>query len=370
MKQRVDQFVRHEGLQRLIDRTLIKVTRHPSYPNLMMLKYASYESPMEDPLTRQCRGIILDEADDWNIVSWPYEKFFNYGEQYAADVSWDTARVFEKLDGSLMTLYPYRGQWHVASSGHPSAAGDVFGAEGFTFAKLFWQTWRELGYRLPEISPHCYMFELMTPLNRIVIPHKKSRLVFHGVRQLLEKFSFAEMAPDGVASYMGWECAKTYPLSDLQGVLSMANSLNGLEQEGFVICDSRFNRLKIKAKQYVALHHLRDSLSIRRMVEIVQANEGAEFLTYFPEMTFLYHDIHSKFWGMAARATSYYLTVKDIEVQKDFAQAIKDYEFKHALFATRSGKVADPETWFMNYDSRKIVQMLGLKDEKEDQDAT
>ncbi len=59
---------------------------------------------MGEKIVQQCRGIILDEANNWQIVSYPYDKFFNYEESYAPQLDWSTAKIFEKLDGSLMTL--------------------------------------------------------------------------------------------------------------------------------------------------------------------------------------------------------------------------------------------------------------------------
>lgn len=32
---------------------------------------------------RECRAIILDRDNDWKVVSYPYNKFFNYGEKWA-----------------------------------------------------------------------------------------------------------------------------------------------------------------------------------------------------------------------------------------------------------------------------------------------
>jgi len=73
-------------------------------------------------VVQECRGIVLDMDDDWAVVAYPYRKFFNYGERWAASVDWSSAAVVDKLDGSLATLYWYRGQWHVASSGVPDAS--------------------------------------------------------------------------------------------------------------------------------------------------------------------------------------------------------------------------------------------------------
>src|ERR1019366_8453836 len=101
----------------------IKSNRHRAFPHLVMLKYSQINSPMNEPIVQQCRGIILDESNDWAVVSYPFDKFFNYGEPNAAKIDWANTRVLEKLDGSLMTLYWYADQWRVASSGTPDAGG-------------------------------------------------------------------------------------------------------------------------------------------------------------------------------------------------------------------------------------------------------
>jgi len=200
------------------------------------------------------------------------------------------------------------------------------------------------------------MFELMTPENRVVIPHKTNRLVLHGARRLED--GYWEVSPEDVANRFGWECVKTFPFDDLQGILAMADVQNGMECEGFVVCDENFSRLKIKAKAYVALHHLKASLSIPRLVEIVQANEDEEFLRYFPEYKDIFLNIKNRFRRLCDEAESVYRANKEVEVQKDFAIAVKDLPYSGALFATRAGKVASVETWFRQYDAKKVLALL------------
>lgn len=60
-------------------------------------------------------------------MAFPYKKFFNYGENGSASIDWKTARVYEKIDGSLLTLYFAMGEWHVASSSLPDASGKISG---------------------------------------------------------------------------------------------------------------------------------------------------------------------------------------------------------------------------------------------------
>lgn len=68
------------------------------------------DSPMSNAIVQDARGTILDEDDNWRIVAFPFRKFFNFNESNAAKLNWSGGvKVMEKLDGSLMILYSYKG---------------------------------------------------------------------------------------------------------------------------------------------------------------------------------------------------------------------------------------------------------------------
>src|SRR6476659_8011413 len=92
--------------------------------DLVSLKYDQINSPMADPIVQECRGVVV-HVPTGTVLAHPYNKFWNHGEHLAATIDWSTARVQDKLDGSLMILYwhPANGAWQVASSGHPIAGG-------------------------------------------------------------------------------------------------------------------------------------------------------------------------------------------------------------------------------------------------------
>lgn len=68
--------------------------------NLVMFKYNQLNSDLGNPIVQECRGLILN-ADTFEVVSYPFNKFFNYGEAHAADIDWSTAWVSQKLDGCV-----------------------------------------------------------------------------------------------------------------------------------------------------------------------------------------------------------------------------------------------------------------------------
>lgn len=319
----------------LTEKYAIKVKTHPGYPNLKMFNYDQLDSPMGDPLVQECRGIILDFANNYEVVSFPYTKFFNHGEGHAAKIDWNTAYCFEKLDGSLMTLYHYDGKWNVASSGTPAADSEVNGT-GKTLAELFWETFRHLGYFLPTNTDCCYMFELMTPYNRIVVQHKKNRLVLHGVRNTK---TLKELFPFEFAHINGWECVKYFQLRTLDQVLKSCNDIDPIAMEGYVVCDANFNRNKIKSPQYVALHHTIGKTSPKEIVKIVQTNEHSEFLNYFPEFKELYDDIKFHYDALISHTETAYEKIKGIEDQKQFALRAVENPLSGLMFQLRKGAI-------------------------------
>ena len=54
-------------------------------------------------------------------------------------------------------------------------------------------------------------------------------------------------------------------------------------EEGYVVCDHTFSRVKIKNPAYVAVHHLKGKTAEHNIMTIVKANEIEEFMNTFPE---------------------------------------------------------------------------------------
>ena len=355
------QFLRDHPLAELSEKYAVSVRRHGKYPNLAMLKYSQINSPMAEPIVQECRGLILDEADNWRVVSFPFTKFFNHGEGHAAPIDWASAAVYDKLDGSLMTLYWYDRQWHVASSGMPDAAGGVNTA-AMTFAELFWATWKSAGYQLPAAETgaiRCYMFELMTPHNRVVVPYNIPRLVLIGARSL-EPGAMHEIAPETIAPGFGWEHVQSYPLNSFDACMAAVQAIDPMQGEGYVVRDGSFNRVKVKSPAYVAIAHLKEGMSGGRLLEIVRLNESSEFLSYFPEWTHAYGEVRAAFDALCAALEADYARLKDIPVQKEFAMEALKTRCSGALFAIRKGTYKSVREYFANCPLSTLEQCIGL----------
>jgi len=360
----VQKFLAGRSLSDLLTQYSVKHKRHTKHPNLVLLKYDQIASPMGVPLVRECRGIVLDEANGWSVVARAFDKFFNHGEGHAAPIDWGTARVQDKVDGSLCMLYHYAGEWHVATTGTPDASGPV-NLSGMTFAGLFWQTFRAMGLPLPD-TDMALVFELTSPYNRVVVRHAEPRLTLLAARsktmgwQELPVQNFADVYP----------VVREHPLNTLADVLGTFQTLDPLQSEGYVIVDGAFRRIKAKHPGYVALHHMKGNgagPTDKRLLEVIRSGESSELLAHFPEWSEAHARVSEAYEGLASELEAQYEEWKGIPVQKDFAMRAKDSRCSGALFSVRAGKVSDVRAFLREMRVESLLTTLGLKDTQEEQ---
>lgn len=356
----VQNFLRNGGtLQDLEAKYSISSNCHSEHPNLVLLKYDQIDSPFSDEIVRDCRGIILDLRDNFRIVNFGMRKFFNHGEKYAADINWTTARCLEKCDGSLMQLYAYDGQWHVATSGNPEAAGRMSDHD-FTFKEMFWKVFNACGKLPPVDCGKCFFLELMTPYNKIVVPHETCELVLLGGRDLT---TMRELTLEKAASYLGdVPVVKSFNLKCLQECINTFETFSGRDQEGYVIVDKNFNRIKIKHPKYVQIHQLRNGLgSLKSLVGVVRNGEVEEVIACLPEYKPDLTEAKTRFDALVSDLEAAYATIEDIPNQKDFAHEACKTKCSSALFALRAKKTTSIRAFLKAINIELIIQLLGYK---------
>ena len=302
--------------------------------NLVSLKYNQLESPMHEPIVQECRGMVVNTATG-KILAHPYNKFWNHGEPLAATIDWSTARVLEKLDGSLMILYWDGIEWQVASSGTPTASGGFGMAGAFeTFRDAFWRIWQALEMKLPNGLDHtCFMFELCATENRVVVRHERPRIVLHGARNLETGDELNHRYLADAAAEFNWELVKSYPITNIDETLAAAEALDPMQNEGFVVVDAWFNRVKIKSPRYVVIHHIKgEGMSLGRAVDLWVSGETQELLTHFPEFEPDIMPIHERLDRAAENAVADVLRHRELPSRKEFAMAVKDAPWSSVTF--------------------------------------
>lgn len=323
------QYLRNHTLDELCDEYKVHIRRHYQHPNLISFKYG-IGSPMDKEVTRECRGLILDEADNWRIVSYPFRKFFNLHEFYADPIDWSSAEITEKMDGSLISIYNYDDIWYCSTTGTPDGSAIVSPISDMTFADLFWKTFINSDYEYPDEN-FCYMFELTSPYNRIVVPYKESSLTLIGVRSIK---TLKEQTLDVGYEY-DWNVVRSFNLGGLGGLLEASKVLDPMKSEGYVVRDKAFNRVKVKGPRYVELHHLKSSITFSGLLDVIRQNETNELLAYFPDIAGKVDKIKALYDALIEKIDKKYKEVSMIEDRKEFALAVYKLHYSWVLFGMR-----------------------------------
>lgn len=364
----LQEYLRGDGtLAALAELYAVKAVRHKTYPSLVLFKYSQIASDMSLPIVQECRGVILDEADDWRVVGRAYNKFFNYGEPNAVEVDWATARVQEKVDGSLCMAFECDGSWHVATTGNPDASGPVGDNSEMTFAALFWQT---LGiylgedWDLPpwESTDWCYLFELTTPQNRVVVNHLTAGLTLLGVRS---RTNGVWIRTSDTVMAQVVPVVREYPLQSFADIQATFASMDPIQQEGYVVVDAQGNRVKVKHPGYVAIHHMKDGMTPKSMLEVIQRNEVPEVTVHFPKLADAFSAVKADYDALARAIDTAYAPLKDIETQKDFAAQALAYPYSAALFDLRKNKAENGRDFLAKAMLPSLMRLMNLKEDGE-----
>lgn len=336
---------------------------------LIMFKYNQIESDFNIKLVRECRGIVFDE-NTWEPVTVPFFKFGNHGESYCPTIDWQTASVLTKVDGSLIKIVLIGDELLISTNG----TIDAFKAP---IAEQLGCNYKSFGEIVQEILdkklviPHdfkegiTYMFELVSPWTRVVVPHKENDLYFLGER---DNESFQEILPydDKYVSSL-FKMPQKFDLHSVDECLAATKEMPW-DEEGYVVVDKDFNRVKIKSPAYVATHHLKGNgtMSYARALELVRSNEIDEVCKYFEEFRPALEECKNRFWNLVEdteKAWSDYLKIdKTLPTRKDKALWItKHFKVPGLAFGLLDKKIESVKSFFMDAPGDKLVKMLGYK---------
>jgi len=410
MELKIQTYIKKHGLQQAIDFFKLKVNH---YPHKVILKYDQINSSYEYDEVRECRGLIL-EKNTWEIMSMAFTKFFNKEEGYAAKIDWKNSIVFDKLDGSLISLYWdwVKQSWEVATTGMAEAEGDINGGIT-TFRELFWNTILQYdghfnGLKIAErlfdddlyikninvdkdysivynhenfnlelnqflTKKYTYVFELTTPRNIIVTPHTEYNTTLLTVRDLktLKELHIEDLHLLG--HLLGIPVVKSVGFSEIN-YLNITKTFENMpfSQEGYVVRDNKDRRVKIKNPAYVAAHHLKGSLAEYRIMSIIKSNELDEFIATFPdrrnELLLLnqkYAELQTKLISIHNILLQYYPADITAKSNKNYATKVfeicKQYDvvkFTGLYFGLKDKKIESVQKYLSNMDDKRLYYLL------------
>lgn len=363
---KVIEYLKENGTEKLTSEFGVIVKKYED-AQLLVLNYDQINSPKNE-ITSECRGLILDY--DYNIVSRSFDRFFNYGEQFAT-FNPATAVAYEKVDGSLIKIYKYKDCWLCSTRGTAFAESGVNGWD-LTFEDM---VWKALGVNCAtDFNDKCnewlnpsstYICEITGVENRVVTRYQGYTLWLLAERDN-QTGEYYEV-PLVICENFGFELPSLYKFSSVEQCIETTKHLPDL-QEGYVMYENGVPVCKVKSPAYVAVHHIRgEGLTPKRIAELVVINEQEEYLTYFEEDRKFFTPYVEALEFQLKSAQHHYHKFRDIEDQKEFALCVKDYHYAQYLFQARKMGESDIYKVFnASETNRKVKFLLGLMGEKDD----
>ena len=340
-------YILQNGLDSLSNEFGIKIKNYPD-EGIAILNYSMIDSPKYHPIVRECRSLIIENKYPYNIVSRSFDRFYNYSECPDTNkFNFKDAVILDKIDGSLINVYYFNGKWHISTKG--TAFGEAETVTGIKYRDLVLSVfdidiYKDILYPFNvDIKDLTFIFEVVSPHNRIVTPYKKTDLYLIGVRNKKTGIEFVYDHLQLWAETLDVKVPEIFNFNDYNLLVDRFREVSAFT-EGYVCVDYNNNhRLKIKNPAYVNIHHIRDNgtLSSNRIVGLVWDGEEEEYLAYFPEDREFFAPYINAMEKLVVDIEDIYNKYKNIESQKEFALTIKDLSYKSLLFQLRAGRSID-----------------------------
>lgn len=374
---KIQEHLRKEGLKKTVQKFRLE---SKDLGHKIMLRYDQLRSPKQYPEVHEARGIVF-EADKWNLMSYPFKRFFTQDDFYSPKLNWKDIVVMEKRDGSLIQVYwdYITNEWCINTMF--SECEELFYKNGvstdISLGSLFKGLMKEYGTTFDKFTKGItYIFELTSIHNKVVVTYDKPELRLIGARDLktLREFIYPELHE--MSLRIGIPIVETYPLKSVDECLETFKK-RSFNFEGYVAWDG-INRIKIKNPGYVAVHltktteeSILDLSEPHLLLDVVKQNEIEEFSSAFPHAASLIKGLHEKYNNLLETLNkASELIEPPINItasqKKLYAtnvfKAIEKFKlnpaFGNVFFALKDGKVASIEDYIYNYDNKKLFKML------------
>lgn len=281
------------------------------------------------PTLIKCRGLIINS--DGKILNYPFERFFNYWEKEHSEIDWNTSEIQEKADGSLICVFWNGKDFEVTTRGsfYPNEKADT------DFLKLFKE--RFTNFDLLDKNT-CYMFELITKHNRIVKWYEDERIYLIGARNLKTFNEISQTELDDIAKTINVLRPKRFSAYSFDECKSLFESFKD-DDEGLVVVDSNFNRVKVKQESYLKLSRIK-MLKEQDIFDYVlgKTQIDKEYLDKLPEVVNVVNFV-SAYWNKVKQEISeVFEKYKNKATRKEFALEVIKFPYKSVLFSMLDDK--------------------------------
>ena len=319
----------------------------------------------------EARGLIVKDCGNsqYKVVCHGLDKFFNIEEPNAANLNWNCFQVFEKMDGSNIRLWYNcdEGKWHISTL-------SIIFADNNEYGLLFKKACGNFEDYVKNLDTNCtYVYELVGPLNKIVVRYEKLAAYFICKRNLISNCESLE-APEAICGNI-----KTIPVYRANSKWEALQLRKKLPEnvEGMVAVDCNFNRVKLKTDWYLELHRIRGNgvCTVKRVVKLWQLDALDDFIAAFPEYLEFVKPIIREIRALVEDSEVAFHTLADENLErKVFAAKVQRYKpfIQSCCYALLDNKFENATDFFKGMlvnkltkyvESRVKVKEFGIEDE-------
>lgn len=339
---------------------------------LVVLNYDQIDSSKYkfDPIVKECRSLVL-ELGTWIVVSRSFDRFFNQGEDPNCTDKVENLVAYEKVDGSLISLFSYKGEWLYRTK-------SMIMPDSVINENIDGVTWKEAieiglqGCKFDRLNKNwTYILELVCKENRVVVKYDYGKPMLYHLNCRNNETGEYYLGGKGESldfvNLHGFALPKLYKFDTMDHCLQSAKELRNLE-EGYVMLDKYDNPvMKVKNPAYVAAHHLKGNgpLTEKRVLDIILLNEQDEYLSIFPEDKDSFAPYILARGELSLELIGLECATKDKAfdhlTQKEYAMQFKDEPYASIAFKLRQGKTFE-EAWEGLTENSKRNMILAYKD--------
>jgi len=252
-----------------IDREQFMVHEHILFGEVVYLVQPQHIGCKWTQANKHLRSAVFNSEGE--LISMGFPKFTNWSENpdnFPVPTSLNGCKVMEKLDGSLLIVSKYKGQFILRTrgtinaenldNGHELALLKQKYPEIFKFQSCGMETW-----------PFSLLFEWVSPINRIVLSYgDEADFILVGGIYHDKCILWDQEWLDAMAKGFGCKRPITYNFPSVDDLIANVDQWKG--KEGVVIYSKDGQALhKVKSAWYLVLHRMKESLSsIDKVVDV------------------------------------------------------------------------------------------------------
>ena len=202
------------------------------------------------------------------------------------------------------------------------------------------------------------MFELVSPFNRVVVPYSKTEIYHIGTRN--------NVTLEELDVNIGIKKPVKYGIHYLEQCLEAARCLP-FNEEGYVVVDGNWNRVKIKSPAYVAAHHLKNNgvINASRILDLIRENGQDDFSSIYPEFKPIIEKVMRGITDFRYAVEEEWFNFQHSELanasRKDIALHFQKCVCPPAMFALLDKRCEESLDWLFSLPNDKVLKWIGCE---------